>query len=126
MGFTADQLVAIDRTREVEIETRATDGTTHRTIIWVVADGGDVLIRSYNGPNARWYREALTDPSVALHVEGHRLPATAVPASDPDSIARASAGFARKYAGDPATPRMNRPEVLDLTFRLEPRTPVLP
>ena len=119
MGFSQDELDLIDRTEEVEIETSARGGASHRTIIWAVVDGDSVLIRSYRGANARWYREALADPSVALHVGGQRLPATAVPATDPDSIERTSAGLERKYAGDPATPRMVRPEVLDLTLRLE-------
>ena len=119
MGYSQDELDLIDRTQEVEIETSSPTGDTHRTIVWAVVDGDTVFIRSYRGANARWYREALADPSVALHVDGQRTPARAVPAHDPDSIERTSAGFLRKYPNDPATARMVRPEVLDLTFRLE-------
>ena len=119
MGYSQDELDLIDRTQEVEIETSSPTGDTHRTIVWAVVDGDTVFIRSYRGANARWYREALADPSVALHVDGRRTPARAVPAHDPDSIERTSAGFLRKYPNDPATARMVRPEVLDLTFRLE-------
>ena len=119
MGFSQDELDLMDRTQEVEIETSAPDGATHRTIIWVVVAGDSVLIRSYRGANARWYREALANPSVALHVDGQRLPATAVLAADPDSIEATSAGILRKYAGDPAAAAMVRPELLDLTLRLE-------
>ena len=120
MGYSQEELDLIDRTEEVEIETAGDAGVRHRTIIWAVVDGDSVFVRSYRGPNARWYREALADPSVALHVEGRRLPAIAVPANDPSSVDRTSAGFLRKYPNDPATPRMVRPEVLDLTFRLDP------
>ena len=119
MGYSQDELDLIDRTEEVEIETGGNAAPSHRTIIWAVVDGGSVFVRSYRGPDARWYREALANPSVALHVDGRRLPATAVPAKDPDSIERTSAGLVRKYSKDPATPRMVRPEVLDLTFRLD-------
>ena len=119
MGYSQDELDLIDRTQEVEIETSSPSGDTHRTVVWAVVDGDSVFIRSYRGANARWYREALADGSVALHVEGQRIPARAVPAHDPASIERTSAGFLRKYPNDPATPRMVRPEVLDLTFRLE-------
>ena len=119
MGYSQEELALIDRTEELQIETSAGDGAVHRTIIWAVVDGDSVFVRSYRGANARWYREALSNPSVALHVDGRRLPTTAVPAPDPDSIERTSAGFLRKYPDDPATPRMNRAEVLDLTFRLE-------
>jgi hypothetical protein len=120
MAFTADELRLIDRTEEVEIETTTSDGPAHRTIIWAIVDDDAVFIRSYRGSNARWYREALVNPAVALHVDGRRLTARAVPAVDPESIERASQGFIRKYEGDPATPKMVRPEVLDLTLRLEP------
>jgi hypothetical protein len=119
MGFSEHEIEQIDRTDEVEIETAGADGAARRTIIWAVVDDGEVFIRSYHGPHARWYREALARPSVALHVDGLRLPAEAVPAADPTSIERTSAGLARKYPNDPAMPRMNRPEVLELTLRLE-------
>ena len=120
MAFNDEILDLIDRTEEVEIQTSMVGGETHRTIIWAVVDGGEVLIRSYIGPKARWYLEATVNPDVVLHVDGRAVPARVVHASDPDSIARASAAFARKYAGDPATPRLNRPEVLPLTLRLDP------
>ena len=120
MPFSPDDLARIDRAEEVDVETSSPGGDTHRTTIWAVVDGSDVFIRSYVGANARWYREATADPSVALWVDGRRLAATAVLAADPDSIARTSAALERKYAGDPATPRMVRDEVLPLTLRLEP------
>ena len=119
MGFSQNELDLIDRTQEIEIETSAADGATHRTIIWVVVDGDAVFIRSYRGAHARWYREALGVPSVALHVDGQRLPATAVLAADLDSIERTSDGILQKYSGDPAAAAMVRPELLDLTLRLE-------
>jgi hypothetical protein len=119
MAYSAAELDLIDRTEEVEIETNGTDGAVHRTIIWAVVDDGDVFVRSYRGPDARWYREALADPSVALHVDGRRLPVRAVLAPDASSIERTSAGILRKYAGDPAAKAMVVPELLDLTLRLE-------
>jgi hypothetical protein len=119
MAFNAEDLALIDRTREVRIETSMPDGEAHRTIIWVVVDGGDVFVRSYQGAQARWYREALANPSVVLHVGDRRLPARVAHVTDPEWIARTSAALERKYAGDPATRRMNRAEVLDLTLRLE-------
>lgn len=121
MGYSEAELDQIDRTEEVEIETSGADGAVHRTVIWAVVDDGAVFVRSYRGATARWYREALENPSVALHVNGQRLAVTAVPASDPASIERTSSGILRKYAGDPAADAMVRPELLDLTLRLERR-----
>ena len=120
MPFPAEDLARIDRAEEVDIETSMPGGEPHRTTIWVVVDGDDTFIRSYVGANARWYREALANPEVVLHVDGRRLPASAILAADPESIARTSAGLQRKYAKDAATPRMVRDEVLPLTLRLEP------
>lgn len=119
MGYSEAELDLIDRTEEVEIETNGAEGAVHKTIIWAVVDDGEVFVRSYRGPDARWYREALADPSVALHVDGQRLPARAVPASDPASVERTSAEILSKYAGDPAAKSMVRPDLLDLTLRLE-------
>jgi hypothetical protein len=54
MQFNVADLDLIDRTAEVRIETSMTGGPVHRTIIWVVVDGGDVFIRSaYGQPFAR-------------------------------------------------------------------------
>jgi hypothetical protein len=119
MGFSADELELLDRTEEVAIETTAPDGVAHRTIIWAVVVDGDVFVRSYRGPKARWYREALERPDVAVVVDERRLPAQAVRATDARSIERTSTAILAKYAGDPAAERMVRPEILDLTLRLE-------
>jgi hypothetical protein len=120
MAFTDDDLALIDRTKEVRIETSRIDGPTHRTIVWVVADGGDVFVRSAYGPDARWYREATSNPDVMLLVGGRSLKARASRVTDPDEIQRMSAGLERKYAGDPAVGGMNKPELLPLTLRLDP------
>jgi hypothetical protein len=119
MSFAQDDLARIRAAEEVEIETQAPDGPAHRTIIWVVVDRDEAFIRSYKGPDARWFREATANPAVALHVDGRRLPATAIPATDPDSIDRTSAALESKYAGDSATPAMVA-NYLDTTLRLEP------
>ncbi len=121
MGFSDADLDLIDRTKEIRIGTSADGDAAHRTIIWAVVDDGAVFVRSYVGPLARWYREALAHPSVTIHVDDRSLPARAVLATDPDSVERTSRALLRKYPDDPATPRMNLPEVLDLTLRLEPR-----
>ena len=120
MSFSTDDLALLDAAEEVEIETQAPEREARRTTIWVVVDDGEAFIRTYKGPNSRWYRDAIANSAVAIHVAGRRLPATAIPATDPDSIERTSAGFTRKYAADPATKAMIAPPVLDTTLRLEP------
>jgi hypothetical protein len=119
MSFGTDDLQRLAAEQEVEIETQAPDGPAHRTIIWVVVDGDETFIRSYEGPDARWYREALANPAVAIHVAGRRLSATAIPATDPDSIERVSNGYVAKYPRGASTTAMAT-QYLDTTLRLEP------
>jgi hypothetical protein len=120
MQFTADDLELIDRTKLVRIETSKVGGPAHRTIVWVVVDAGDVVVRSAYGPESRWYREATSNPEVTLWVDKRPFKAHATRVTDPDEIARMSAGLERKYAGDPAVRQMNQPELLPLTLRLDP------
>jgi hypothetical protein len=120
MSFSPEDVALLDTAEEVEIETQAPDQEARRTTIWVVVDDGEAFVRTFKGPDSRWYRDAVANPAVAIHVAGRRLPATAIPATDPDSIERTSAGFTRKYARDPAAKAMIAPAVLDTTLRLEP------
>ena len=98
MPFSRDDLATMDKAKAVRIETSAgPDSPVHRTIIWVVVDGEDVFVRSWRGVTARWYREALANPDIAIHLGKRRLAAAAVPARDPDSVARTSKALERKY-----------------------------
>jgi hypothetical protein len=120
MSFSPEDLALLDGAEEIEIETQAPDAEARRTVIWVVVDEDNVFVRTYKGPNSRWYLDATANPAVAIHVDGRRLPATAIPATDPDSIERTSSGFRRKYSDDGAMPAMVAPDVLETTLRLEP------
>ena len=121
MRFAPDELALLDESEEIEIETARPDGPAHRTIIWVVADGEDVFIRSVNGAGARWYREAVARPSITVHVGGRTIPARVEPAADDDSIRRTSDQLARKYARQRASMRaMLEPHTLETTLRVVP------
>jgi hypothetical protein len=121
VSFSGEDLGAIDAAEEVRIETQAPDGAVHRTIIWIMVDDGEVFVRSVNGEDGRWYREAKANPAVAIHVGGKRLPATAIAADDPDSIDRVSAALKAKYADQGASLRsMLQAHNLATTLRLEP------
>jgi hypothetical protein len=122
LRFDASDLDLLREEDEVEIETTAGDqGPTHRAIIWVVVDDRDrVLIRSYRGPGARWFREITARPESLIHVRERGLPVRAIPANDDDRVEACSAGLRRKYAGDAAMPRMLR-QYLETTLELVPR-----
>ena len=120
MSFAADDLARLRAAEEVDIETQAPDGPVPRTTIWLVVDGADVFVRSVRGPSGRWFREATANPAVAVHVDGRRLPATAIPATDPDSIERTTRAVREKYVGIAGFEAMQNPAIFDSTLRLEP------
>jgi isopentenyl-diphosphate Delta-isomerase len=85
-----------------------------------VVEQDEVYVRSLRGGAGRWYRELTANPDAVLHAGSDSVPVRAVPAADPESIERATAGFRRKYAGSPSLESMIRDEILDTTVRLEP------
>jgi hypothetical protein len=120
MSFKPDDLALLDEAEEVDVETQAPGGPVHRATIWMVVDDDSVYIRSVRGRAGRWYRELQANPAGAIHVDGRRLPTTAVPAADPDSVERVSAALRRKYKGVQGLASMLKPETFETTLRLEP------
>jgi hypothetical protein len=118
--FEEGDLTAIAGAEEVRIETHAADGTAHRTIIWIVEHDGQLYIRSVNGPDARWFREATADTAVTLLVGDRRWAAHVVPATDPASIDACSAGLKAKYKGDYSLGSMLEAKTLPTTLRVVP------
>ena len=112
-------MALLDRTGEVDIETRSPKGIVHVLPIWVVVDGDDVFIRAVRGPKSRWYRELVAGPG-ALVVNGKRFPVRAVAAADPASVKRASDGYRKKYRKGGPLDSMLVPSTLPTTLRLEP------
>jgi hypothetical protein len=120
MSFKPDDLALLEQAEEVDIETQAPAGPAHRATIWIVVDEGSAYVRSVRGPAGRWYRELLANPAGALHVDRKRLPVTAIPAADPDSVDRVSKALRRKYKGVTGLSSMLKSETFPTTLRLEP------
>jgi hypothetical protein len=118
----AADLALLRDEEEVDIETAACDeGPAHRAIIWVVVDEQDrVLIRSYRGPHARWYREITARPEATIHVGDRAIPIRAIPAGDPERVEACTRGLRTKYAGHTSMPVMLR-QYLETTLELVPR-----
>ena len=116
--FDADTLRQLRDFREVAIRTEKHPESA--VVIWVVADD-EIFVRSVRGSKGRWYRDLATGGSATLEFAGRRLRVQALPASDADSIARASREYLRKYEPSPYAQAMVRAEVLPTTLRLEPR-----
>jgi hypothetical protein len=107
--------------REVRIVTTSEDGRRHRTIVWVVVDGADrILARSYRGPGARWYREAISGRPAGLEVAGDEHAVAVERASDEDRVTTCSREIVAKYVDELETPEMLREEVLETTLELVP------
>ena len=122
MTFGESDLAALAAAKEIKIETRSAAGTEHRTIIWIAEHDGAIYIRSVNGPDARWYREATATDArpTAVHVDGRRIPVQLVPATDPASIEACSEGLRAKYKRSYSLKSMLVDDVLDTTLRVEP------
>lgn len=121
MALSDDQLSLLDETLEVRIETR-TDDRAYKTIIWIVIDDGEVYVRSVNGEKGHWYQRTLSNPFVAIHIDGERLEFRAVHVKDPDTIQAVSDALRGKYPPGGSLDRMTREEVLDTTLHLEPES----
>lgn len=118
--FDADVLDALRDEIEVEIETWSAERGARQVIIWSVVVDRVAYIRSYRGPNGRWYQDVLVEPRCAIHVNGRRVRVRVVAALEPDTVQAVSDELAAKYAEDSATPDMLVPSVLGTTLRLEP------
>lgn len=119
MTLSAQDLERFAVEQEVTIETRDGDRSIG-TVIWVVEDGGTLFIRSFLGDRGRWYRRALKHPEVTLVAGDVRADFRAVPATDDESVGRATNGFLQKYSPGGSRDAMVASEVLHTTMRLDP------
>jgi len=118
-NFDADTLQELRDVRELRIRTGEHPKTA--VVMWIVVADDEVFVRSWLGVRGRWYRDLAAGGPTTLEFAGRRLEVQAFPASDADSIARASAEFLRKYQPSSHAREMVRSEILSTTLRLEPR-----
>jgi hypothetical protein len=118
--MTAGIFALLDRTREVDIETRSTTGKVHRVIIWVVVIDGTVYVASYRGKTGRWWRE-LTGRKEGVLIAGRkRSPVRAHRVRSAVTRAAFSEAIGEKYRPSRSSMlAMQQPEVLDTLLRLE-------
>src|SRR5216683_8295989 len=112
--FEADTLSDLRDRKEVRIRTEKHPDSA--VVIWVVVTDDEVFVRSFRGTKGRWYRDLATGGSATLEFAGRQLAVQALPASDADSIARASREYLRKYQPSPYAQAMVRAEVLPTTL----------
>jgi hypothetical protein len=117
--FGSNTLKHLHDAREISICTQRHPDTA--VVIWVVAAGEEVYVRSVRAAQGRWFKDLALGGEATLEVAGQRVPVTAIPVTDPDAIERASQEYRRKYRGSPYVEAMVRAEALHTTLRLEPR-----
>ena len=106
--FDADILRELRDLREVAIRTeKHPDGAV---VIWVVVADDEVFVRSVRGSRGRWYRDLAAGGSATLELAGRRLAVRAIPATDPDPVARVSREYLRKYQPSPYAQSIVRDE----------------
>jgi hypothetical protein len=118
-NFDADTLRALRDVREVRI--RTDKHLRSAVVIWVVVADDEVFVRSWLGAKGSWYRDLASGGLATLEFDERRLKVQAIPASEPDAVARASREFLRKYQPSTHAQEMVRSEILPTTLRLEPR-----
>ena len=118
-NFDADILCELRDLQEVAIRTEKHPNTA--VVIWVAVADEEVFVRSVRGTKGRWYRDLAAGGPATLEFAGRQLAVQALPASDPEAVARASREFLRKYQRSSHAQEMVRPETLPTTLRLEPR-----
>jgi hypothetical protein len=122
-AFDDDLLQRLADTTEVRIVTGPPDQPeAHRTTIWIVVDDQRrVMVRSVDGPSARWYRQATASGEATLQLAGERIPVRVVAATDPDRIESASQGYLAKYGRSSSALSMVADHTLQTTLELLPR-----
>lgn len=88
---------ALSAPDEVQLATRRQDGSVRRPrIIWVVADGDRVFVRSTNGRSADWFRAAVATGAGQLIAGGTTYDVAFSEAGDAD-LARVDTAYRAKY-----------------------------
>jgi hypothetical protein len=118
-NFDADTLRALRDVQEVRIRTEKHPKSA--VVIWVVVADDEVFVRSWRGTKGRWYRDLAAGGPASLEFARRRLEVQAIPADDPDAVAKTSREFLRKYQPSTHAEEMVRAEILSTTLRLEPR-----
>ena len=120
-AFDSEALARLRDLKEVDIETRLAGGDVHAATIWVVVDASDrVLVRSWRGSGARWYREAVAAGEASLVFDGSTHPVRVESATDPERVAACSERLLEKYGRGSTARSMVRDEILDTTLELRP------
>ena len=123
-AWTNDELTQVGDAEELQIASTRSDGTlsSSRTI-WVVPQGGDLYVRSVNGPSAAWFRGTQVRHRGHIRARGVDRDVTFADAdhSLDDEIDAAYQSKYRRYAKS-ITDSVTSPGARSTTIKLVPRS----
>jgi hypothetical protein len=121
-AWTEAELDTIGAAQELTIAPRRADGGLRAGVpIWVVRVGDDLLVRSYRGRSAGWFRHALEQHEAHVEAGGVQWDVRVEEPADADH-ALIDQEYRDKYAryGDAYVLPMVAPEAIAATLRLIP------
>ena len=119
--FAEAALAAMDREKEVDIETTSASGEKHSVTIWIVVVDGVPYVRSVRAKKGRWFRELMRAGEGWIVAAKQRVQVRPTLVTSEDENARISDAIEAKYRSSPASVRsMLRPDTLPTTARLDP------
>jgi len=124
-AWNPDTLAALSDAIEVDVTPLAADGSARpRRTIWSIGIGDELYVRSWKGPTAVWYRDAIASHQGSIEVTGGGA-SQLVTFEEVDTAApvqeRISATFLSKYGRFDEAAAMNVQGPLESTLRLLPR-----
>jgi hypothetical protein len=120
-NWTADQLDSIGAADELDIVPRRADGSPGRaTTIWVVRAGSDLYVRSWRGPQGRWFTAAKQTGEGHIRAGGVDRDVAFQPAETVDRRAIDGA-YRAKYGRSSYVDAMVTDTAAATTLRLIPR-----
>ncbi len=122
--WTSGDVTRIGDADELQISSVRRDGSRSRPVtIWVVAHGGELYVRSANGPTAGWYRGIQARHEGHIHAGGLDVDATFTTVNDEDLQQHLDAAYRSKYRryGARYIDMMLAPQARAATLKLTPR-----
>jgi hypothetical protein len=119
--FDRNHLQMLSDAEEIVLELDSAPQDLQQVVLWVVAVGPNLYVRSVNGQHGHWYQKLLTESQASIRAEDQILPVRAVPVSDQNTWTQVSCEYLRKYAQYPQDAAwLVTPEIVATTMRLEP------
>lgn len=124
-GWDPATRAALSDATEVDVTPLAADGSPcPRRTIWSVGIGDELYVRSWKGPTAVWYRDAIASHQGSIEVTGGEV-SQLVTFEEVDAAApiqeKISATFLSKYGRFDEAAAMNERGPLESTLRVLPR-----